>query len=125
MRIIFSVYQKTQSNRVNKSNHAIVKRQLNGQLIKETIGYYDGEEELSFLVRVNGPEDIGRIMTICKEFNQESYLVLHESTDEAEVIECGTGDVLLSGDWSLIKNPMDYIGWTKVGNDYYTIKMGA
>lgn len=127
MRIIFSVFQKGQSNRVNLSNHKLVRRQLNGQLITEVVGCYKGEKELLFMVRVNGAPDIGRVITLCKEFNQESYLVLHESTDEAEVIECGTGDVLLSGTWNEINSREieHHVAWTKVRDYYYVIDVAS
>lgn len=123
MRIIFSVFQSNQSNRVNLSNHKLVKQQLNGSLIAECEGHYRGENELSFLVRINGPEIIGKIMTLCKEFNQESYLVIHETTDEAEIIERGTGDVMHYGKWSEIApvEVKNHDGYTKIKDNYYTI----
>lgn len=72
--VIFSVYQSTCTEQDNKDTHDDVKKSLESNHIpfKEMEGVYQGNKELSFLLKSNY---IDTAKKLCKKFNQECYLV--------------------------------------------------
>ena len=75
--LIFSVFQKTQSDAKNEHAHAEMLSILQGAMIPviELQGRYAGTSEKSILVQ--GFEHRSTVERICQSFNQECYLESH------------------------------------------------
>lgn len=90
--IIFSVFRKRETFEYNMDVHATIKNVLLGENIsfKELVGLYEGVSEMSLLVHAQH-EDYVR--NLCKQFDQECYLISNENRDTKLVYLNNTPDM--------------------------------
>jgi hypothetical protein len=121
-KIYFSAYQSGLSTEKNYQNHKAVCRRLtlNGIQYQVGIGVYKGDKELCIEVSLDLENNV--VVPLCKEFNQESYLVVEDG--QASVVSTKTGEVFKSGFWSTVESTKGLDGYTEIGirNTKYTIK---
>lgn len=75
--LIFSVFQKSQSESVNQKVHAMILAEMQKSALPviELQGRYNGVNESSILIQ--GFEHRETVQRLCREFNQECYLESH------------------------------------------------
>lgn len=89
--IIFSVFQYDQTKEHNLDIHETVKISLSAKNIgyKELLNIYKNHSELSLLVRLEH-EEIAKYL--CKQFNQDCYMVSGPERDTHLVFKDGSKD---------------------------------
>ena len=119
--IIFSVFNKQYNPDQNEMQHQGVVRFLKRQGIffRETLGTFDGVEELGFSV-CDGDEEL--VKTLCNQYNQDCYLAvskckayLHYTNGQLK------GKEFLIGIWTPGK--VEGADYTYIDGQYYHCSM--
>lgn len=116
-KVIFTVWQKELSTKENLTNLKAVSKIFPKSECFVVEGYYKGESETSLVVNSEYEQTV---QALCRKYNQESYLVLNESS--SSVLKDATGEVIsqlgtfreVSKDYAKDKE-----SYTKLGDKYY------
>lgn len=91
LRIMFAV------NDLNKEN------ELRSQGLKEFLGCYKGQTEVSFMDVIDSKNGLEKILDLAKKYNQESILKIDEN-NKASLIIVDTKDCIPLGQWTEVSS---------------------
>ena len=117
--IVFSVYNKNESNRTNVERHVIVSEFLDAESIKylDCVGVYDGCEERSFLVP-NTDRARAIAENAAASYGQESILLVDSAKNAELVYRDGTRERI--GTWRKCKRNEEPKAYTEYDGKKYT-----
>ena len=122
---VFSVFQSTLDAHTNISNHNMVRQKLKylGYIPWDCVGAYNGKTELGFVIATECSQCMTNVYSLCKEFNQESFMLVYaDAAVEFVYTESNKPNKLIGTLVETQEGELAGKDYTFVNDRYFTIK---